>query len=50
LGIGLHQGLIVDGILDLHLRLSNYINALLQNDLSEQAAEGEAGIILISGL
>jgi len=27
LGIGLHQGLLTDGILDLHLRLSNYINA-----------------------
>jgi len=27
LGIGLHQGLLADGILDLHLRLSSYINA-----------------------
>jgi len=50
LGIWLDQCLLVDGILYLHLQLSIYRNAWLQNDLSEQAIEREAGIILISGL
>jgi uncharacterized membrane protein YqaE (UPF0057 family) len=33
--IGLHQGLFVEGILNLHLRLSSYINDRLQDDLSK---------------
>jgi hypothetical protein len=33
--IGLHQGLFAKGILDLHLWLSSYINAGLQDDLSK---------------
>jgi hypothetical protein len=40
----------MQGILDLHLSLSNHINARLQDDLSKQAAKGETGIILIPGL
>jgi len=34
LGIRLHQHLLANGILDLHLRLSSYTDTWLQNDLS----------------
>jgi hypothetical protein len=50
LGIRLHQRLLADGVLNLHLGLASDIDAWLQNDLSEQAAKGETGIALISGL
>jgi len=48
--IGFHQGLLAKGILNLHLGFSSNINARLQDNLSKQAAEGGAGIALISGL
>jgi len=50
LGIGLHEGLFVEGILNLHLGFSSNINARLQDDLSKQAAEGETHTTLISCL
>lgn len=35
LSIGLHQSLLADGLLNLHLRFSNNIDPKLKNDLSE---------------
>jgi hypothetical protein len=48
--IRLHQSLLADGLLNLHLRFSSNVDAGLKNDLSEQAAKGETGITLITGL
>jgi hypothetical protein len=50
LDIRLHQRLLVDGVLDLHPRLTNNTDAWLQNDLIKQAVKGETGIALITGL
>jgi len=48
--IRLHQSLLADGLLNLHLRFSSNVDAGLKNDLSEQAAKEETGITLIIGL
>jgi len=50
LGIGLHQGLFVERILNLHFRLSSHFNAKLQNNMGNQVAERETGTTVISGL
>jgi hypothetical protein len=50
LGIRLHQGLIAEGLLDLHLGLSRDIWARLHNNLRNQAAKRKTSSILISGL
>jgi len=40
LGIGLHQSLLADRILNLHLRLSSNTDAGLKNNLCKQTTEG----------
>jgi hypothetical protein len=48
--IGLHQGLLADRVLDLHLWLASNTDDCLYNNLSERLAERETGIALIKGL
>jgi hypothetical protein len=48
--IRLHQSLLADGLLNLHLRFSSYVDGGLKDDLSEQAAKRKTGITLIKGL
>jgi len=50
LGIGLHQGLIVEGVLYLHLGLSRDVYTRLNDNLRDQAAEWKSCNILILGL
>jgi len=50
LRIRLHQCLFAEGLLDLHPRFSINIDTGLKDDLSDEVAEGETGIALITSL